>query len=210
MNDNRVDAGQGFGNIDQIRDILFGAQIKEYSNRVQSLESAIKELREETDKRFATLKSDTDKSIERAQQIISTEFRSAIEDLTKELKSISVREEEERTETQQQLERLSKRLSSNVATLDEAIDKQTRSLREDLLSSHKRLQGDIAEARNQFFEELEKRVSALAASKIAKEDMAALFFELVLKLKGTEMVSPWKEVGDSPTHNYLLPEESRE
>lgn len=204
------DMGQGFGNVDQIRDILFGSQIKEYSNRMQSLEVAMKELKEETDKRFATLKVETDKSIERVQQVISTEFRSGIEELTKELKSLSVREEEERSETLQQIERLSKRLSSNVATLDEAIDKQTRSLRDDLLSSHKRLQVDIAEVRNQFFEELEKRIAPLAAGKIAKEDMAAMFFELVLKLKGTEMVSPWKEIGDSSTSNYLLPQEARE
>ncbi|HEY9613693.1 hypothetical protein [Allocoleopsis sp.] len=209
MNDTSADMGQGFGNVDQIRDILFGPQLKEYSNRIQSLEVALKEYKEETDKRLINLKLETDKSLERVQQVLSTEFQSGLEELTKELRSIGVRNEEERNETLQQIDRLSKRLSSNVATLDEAIDKQTRSLRDDLLSSHKKLQGDLMELRNQFFEELEKRISPLTAVKMAKEDMAELFFELVLKLKGTDLVAPWKEPGDSQKANYFLPEESR-
>jgi hypothetical protein len=209
MNDTNANIGQGFGNVDQIRDILFGPQLKEYSNRIQSLESALKEYKEETDKRLITLKLETDKSLERVQQVLSTEFQSGLEELTKELRSIAARNEEERNETLQQVDRLSKRLSSNVATLDEAIDKQTRSLRDDLLSSHKKLQGDLMELRNQFFEELEKRISPLTAVKMAKEDMAELFFELVLKLKGTDLVAPWKDLGDSQKANYFLPEESR-
>lgn len=209
MNDTNANIGQGFGNVDQIRDILFGPQLKEYSNRIQSLEIALKEYKEETDKRLITLKLETDKSLERLQQVLSTEFQSGLEELTKELRSIAARNEEERNETLQQIDRLSKRLSSNVATLDEAIDKQTRSLRDDLLSSHKKLQGDLMELRNQFFEELEKRISPLTAVKMAKEDMAELFFELVLKLKGTDLVAPWKDPGDSQKANYFLPEESR-
>lgn len=209
MNNTNADMGQGFGNVDQIRDILFGPQLKEYSNRIQSLEIALKEYKEETDKRLVNLKLETDKSLERVQQVLSTEFQSGLEELTKELKSMSTRNEDERNETLQQIDRLSKRLSSNVATLDEAIDKQTRSLRDDLLSSHKKLQGDLMELRNQFFEELEKRISPLTAVKMAKEDMAELFFELVLKLKGTDLVPPWKEPGDSQKANYFLPEESR-
>jgi hypothetical protein len=209
MNDTRADMGQGFGNVDQIRDILFGSQLKEYSNQIQSLEYSLKEYKEETDKRLTTLKLETDRSLERLQQVVSTEFQSGIEELTKELKLISGRNEEERNETLQQIDRLSKRLSSNVATLDEAIGKQTRSLRDDLLSSHKKLQGDLMELRNQFFDELEKRISPLTAVKMAKEDMAELFFELVLKLKGTDLVPPWKELGDSQKANYFLPEESR-
>lgn len=209
MNDTNANIGQGFGNVDQIRDILFGPQLKEYSNRIQNLEIALKEYKEETDKRLITLKLETDKSLERVQQVLSTEFQSGLEELTKELRSIAARNEEERNETLQQIDRLSKRLSSNVATLDEAIDKQTRSLRDDLLSSHKKLQGDLMELRNQFFEELEKRISPLTAVKMAKEDMAELFFELVLKLKGTDLVAPWKDPGDSQKANYFLPEESR-
>lgn len=210
MNDRQADISQGFGNIDQIRDILFGSQLKGYSNRLDSLEATLKELKEDTDKRLTTLKLETDKSIDKAQQALSTEFKAAFEGLSEELKSMRIKDDEQKDEMGQQIERLSKRLSTNVATLDEALDKQTRSLRDDLLSSHRKLQGDLMDLRNQLFEHLEKRASTLAADKVAREDMAEMFFELVLKLKGTEFVPPWKEGAKSNESKYLLPEESED
>ncbi len=36
--------------------------------------------------------------------------------------------------------------------------------------------------------------------------MAEMFFELFLKLKGTEFVSPLPEGSEAQTTNYLLPE----
>lgn len=208
MNDER-DLGARFGDIGQIRDILFGAQIKEYTNRLESVESSLKELRDLTDDRIKVLQEDNIRRLEDLKQILTSGFQSAIEAMGDEIKSMNVKDNEEKNEIRQNIDRLSKRLSSNVATLDEAIDKQTRSLRDDLLSSHKKLQSDLLDLRERIFEELDKRVDLLATDKIARKDMAEMFFELFLKLKGSELVPPLQQGGESQGTNYLLPEEAQ-
>lgn len=209
MSDERVDVSSRFGDIGQIREILFGSQLKEYSNRLDSLEGALKDLREKTDQRLKELQEDSNRHIEEVKQGFSTGLQTAVEALGEQIKSMSLKDEEEKTDIRQEIDRLSKRLSSNVATLDEAIDKQTRSLREDLLSSHKKLQTDILDAKNRIFEELDKRASLLATDKIARKEMAEMFFELFLKLKGNEFAPPLQEGAESSGSNYLLPEESQ-
>lgn len=197
-----------FGNIDQIRDILFGSQIKSFSDRVEALDSTVQSLQSDTDRRFRELQENTNNRIEKVQQALSAEMQNSVSALSAEIKSLRDRDEQELNELRQNLDRLSKRLSTNVATLDETIDKQSRSLRDDLLSSHRKLQSDILSLREQLIDDLEKRMKTLTSSKLAREDMADLLFELVLKLKGTEISPSWQE-GDSKS-SYLLPEEKAE
>lgn len=208
MTDSNVDLGARFGDIGQIRDILFGSQIKEYTNRIESVETSLKDLRELTDNRIKAVQEDTNRRLEDLKQVLSSGFQSAIETMGDELKSMNLKDNEDKSEIRQNIDRLSKRLSSNVATLDEAIDKQTRTLRDDLLSSHKKLQSDLLDLRDGIFEELDKRVDILSTDKVARKDMAEMFFELFLKLKGTEFVTPLQS-GESQVTNYLLPEEAQ-
>ena len=212
------DLGQGFNNIEQIRELLFGTQIKQFTSRLDSLETTLKEQKEDTDKRITALKIETERSLQKLQEVLSTEFQSGIRSLTEEQKSMKAKEIEDKEELEQQIENISKRLSSNVTTLDEAIDKQTRSLRDDVLSSHKKLQSDLIQMKKQLFDNFEKRMSALTANKVDREDMADMFFEIVLKLKGTDRLqlkgndftAPWAEGSESSKSEYLLLEESQE
>lgn len=218
MNDNQPDLGQGFNNIDQIRELLFGTQLKQFSSRLDSLETSLKEQKEDTDKRIKALKVETERGLQKLQEALSTEFQTSIRSLSEEHKSIKDKEIQDKDELEQQIENISKRLSSNVTTLDEAIDKQTRSLRDDLLSSHNKLQSDMIKLKKQMFDTFEKRVSALTSSKVSREDIADMFFEIVLKLKGTDQLQlkgtdfnpPWAENTESDKSEYLLLEESQD
>lgn len=218
MTDNQSDLGQGFNNIEQIRELLFGTQLKQFTSRLDGLEAALKEQKEDTDKRITAFKIETERGLQKLQEALSTEFKSGIRSLTEDHKSMKTKGIEDKEELEQQIENISKRLSSNVTTLDEAIDKQTRSLRDDVLSSHKKLQSDLIQMKKQLFENFEKRMSALTSNKVDREDIADMFFEIVLKLKGTDQLQlkgtdftpPWAENSESNKSEYLLLEESQE
>lgn len=217
MTNNQPDLGQGFNNIEQIRELLLGTQMKQVSSRLDSLEAALKEQKEETEKRLFVLRIETDKSLQKLQESLSTELQTYMRTLSEELKAIKEKGIKDKDEIDEQIESISKRLSSNVANLDEAIDKQTRSLRDDVLSSHKKLQGDLIHMKKQLLENFEKRLSTLGSSKVSREDIADMFFEIVLKLKGpeqlqlkgTEFPSTWEEENTSSKSEYLLLEESQ-
>jgi hypothetical protein len=175
--DNKAALRERLGNIDQIREILFGSQLRDYSNRLEQVETNLTVLQRELRDRTEEIK-----------QVFSTEVQAALEGMEKKLKNLAVKDEEDKIEIRENIDRLSKRLSTNVANLDEAIDQQTTSLRNDLLASREKLQEDLLTLRVQLFEDLEKHFSKLTQSKVAREDMAEMLFEFGLRLQGKNVI----------------------
>ncbi|MGB7056164.1 MAG: hypothetical protein WBD58_00515 [Geitlerinemataceae cyanobacterium] len=194
--DSKAALRERLGNIDQIRDILFGSQLRDYDTRLEQVESTVSVLQQEIRDRTDDLK-----------QSLFKEIQAVVEALEKKIKSMTLKDNEEKVDIRQQLDRLSKRLSANVTTLDETIDKQTSALRDDMTASREKLQGDVLDLRNQIFDELDKRIANLSKSKVARDDMAEILFEVGLRLKGSEFVPELKEAADSDS-GYLLPEKS--
>ncbi|NET33038.1 MAG: hypothetical protein F6K19_13635 [Cyanothece sp. SIO1E1] len=163
------------GNIDQIREILFGPEIRASSNRLEQIETRLSVLKQEVHDRTEEMK-----------QVLSTEIKAEFEALEKKVKTLNLKDNEEKVEIRQQIDRISKQLASNVDVLNETIDQQTTSLRNDFLASRDKLQDDFRGLRKQVSEEMERRIAILTEAKVARGDMAEMLFELGLRLKGSE------------------------
>jgi len=170
------------GNIDQIRDIIFGPQLREYDNRFDKIESDISLLQQEMRDRIDQVKT-----------VVSTELRSAFDSLEKKLRSISLSYQEEISDLRQQVDRVNKKFTNAVEGLDQNIDSQTTSLRKELTDSRTKLQEDVRTLRLQVFEELERRLSTMREAKVSKDDVAEILFELGMRLKGNEFVPQLKQ-----------------
>lgn len=181
------------GNIDQIRDIIFGAQLREYDNRFDRIESDISLLQQDIQTRLEQVKS-----------VLTTELRAAFDSFEKKLKSINSTVQEDTTDIRQQIDRVNRKFSSSIEALDEAIDNQTGAIRDDFSQSRDQLQEDIRSLRTQVFEELDRRFSVLREVKVSRDDMAEILFELGMRLKGSEFVPELKEVADSNLDSGLL------
>lgn len=174
------------GNIDQIRDIIFGPQLREYNNRFDKLESDISLVQQEMRDR-----------IDQVRTVLSTEIRSAVDGLEKKLKTLNLTSQEEINDVRQQIDRVNKKFSSSIEALDQTVDNQNSSIREELSQSRNKLQEDVRALRGQVFDELERRFSMMREAKVSKDDMAEILFELGMRLKGNEFVPQLKEVADT-------------
>jgi len=170
------------GNIDQIRDIIFGPQLREYDNRFDKIESDISLLQQEMRDRVDQVKT-----------VFSTELRSAFDSLEKKLRSISLSYQEEISDLRQQVDRVNKKFTNAVEALDQTVDTQTNSIRKELGESRTKLQEDVRTLRIQVFEELDRRLSTLRDVKVSKDDVAEILFELGMRLKGNEFVPQLKQ-----------------
>ena len=184
------------GNIDQIRDIIFGAQLREYDNRFDKIDSDL-----------SMMQQDTHARIEQVKTVLSTEMRAAIDSLEKKVKSLTLNTQEETADLRQQIDRVNRKCSSTIEALDEAIDNQTSSIRDELSQTRDRLSEETRTLKTQVFEELDRRFSMLRDVKVSRDDMAEILFELGMRLKGTEFVPELKGVTDNKSNNdFLLPE----
>lgn len=173
------------GNIDQIRDIIFGAQLRDYNTRFEKLESELANLRQEL--------------LDRLQEVRTSnagELRSAVDLLDKRLKSLQLVGEEERNELRQIIDRTHRKSSSNFEKLSEDLETSTSLIRDNLNETKSKLQDDIRNLRNYVQEELERRLSAIGNIKVSRDDMAEILFELGMRLKGTEFVPELEEATD--------------
>lgn len=174
------------GNIDQIRDIIFGAQLRDYNNRFEKIETELSLLQQEMHDYAEQVKS-----------VLSTEVRAAVDSFEKKLKSINLNTQEENADLRQQIDRINRKFSTHLEALDESVDRQTSSMRDDLSQTRERLQEEVRSLRNQVFDELDKRLSLLRDVKVSRDDMAEVLFELGMRLKGTEFVPELKEAADT-------------
>ncbi|MFB2921474.1 MULTISPECIES: hypothetical protein [Aerosakkonema] len=174
------------GNIDQIRDIIFGPQLREYNNRFDKIESDISLVQQEMRDR-----------IDQVRTVLSTELRAAVDGLEKKVKSLNLTSQEEINDLRQQLDRVNKKFSNSIEALDQTVDNQTSSLREELSQARSKLQEDVRSLRAQVFDELERRISVMRDVKVSRDDMAEILFELGMRLKGNEFVPQLKEVADT-------------
>ncbi|HEY9638353.1 MAG TPA: hypothetical protein V6D14_33500 [Coleofasciculaceae cyanobacterium] len=170
------------GNIDLIRDIIFGSKLQEYDNRIDKLEANFSSLEKEMRDRFEQVKTDC-----------LTELRASVESLEQKIKSLSLTHQKDNADTRQLIDRSYKNFSSSLESIDRTVVSQTTSLRKELSETREKLQDDTRELKSQIFDELQKRFSLLSDAKVSKNDIADILFELGLRMKGAEFAPELKE-----------------
>ncbi|MBD2176142.1 hypothetical protein H6F42_04310 [Pseudanabaena sp. FACHB-1998] len=178
----RDEIRERLGNIDQIRDIIFGAHLREYTSRLDKAESDISALQLDVRDRLNDLKS-----------TLANELRAAVESIDKRLKSISASTQEETADLRQQVDRINRKFTSSIESLDEIVESQRVALRDELAQTRESLQNDNRDLRSLVLEELDRHFSILREDKLSKDDMAELLFELGMRLKGSEFVPELRE-----------------
>ncbi|MEH2306619.1 hypothetical protein [Nostoc sp.] len=187
----RDDVRERLGNIDQIRDIILGTQLREYENRFSKLESDISLLQQQMRSHIDQLKSN-----------FSAELKTGFEALDKKLKSLNLTTQEETLDLRQQVDRLNKKFSSSVQSLDETLDSQTTSIRDEIFQTKVKLQDDVTVLRDLILEEIDRRFSQLTDTKVSKDDMAETLFALGMRLKETEFIPKLREAADKLSDDY--------
>lgn len=184
------------GNIDKIRDIIFGSKLREYENRFDKLESEL-----------SLAKQETKNQIEQVKSAFSTELQATVDSIDKKIRNINLNvqnTQEDVIETKQQIERVNRKIITTKEALNEIIDNQTTSLREDLSQTREKLQNDVSSLKTQIFEELEKRFSLLKDVKVSRDDLAEVMFEVGMRMKKTEFVTELKEAADKDLEKDIL------
>ncbi|MFN0169096.1 MAG: hypothetical protein ACKV22_21945 [Bryobacteraceae bacterium] len=162
---------QGAGNVDRIRDILFGSQMRDYETRFSRLEETVvketAEIRESNRRRFDQLEQYIRKELEAVENRIKAE-----------------REDRSDTASQhsRELAELGESLRRRLRDLDDRGATVERDLRSQLLQQSK----DLTDAMHARLDEtaglLEKRFQELRQGKTDRAALATLFTELALRL----------------------------
>jgi hypothetical protein len=161
----------GSGNLDQVREILFGAQSR-------SLEKRLARMEEELPRRFAELRDE----LRRGLTALETYARQEIDSLNVRLKS----EGQERVAGEEafavKAEETSRTLRKDLAQLDERSESGQRELRQHILEQSKRLDEEIGRRVEELAATLGRSIDELRAEKVDRTAMAGALHEVAIRL----------------------------
>ena len=161
------------GNIDKIREIIFGGHMRDYDKRFTRLEARlIKEgadLREDTKRRFEVLEMFIKREFEALAERLQTEQRHR-EESTQSLSRAL-------TETGQALE-------AKLVQFDESSARGQRDLRTQILDQSRTLSEEIRQKHAEMSTALEREVADLNHEKPSRSHLASMFSELAARLNG--------------------------
>ncbi|HTZ99515.1 MAG TPA: hypothetical protein VMB02_04225 [Candidatus Aquilonibacter sp.] len=167
-------------NVDKIRDILFGSQMRDYDKRFTRLEErlakAAEALRDDLKKRFDSLESFVQQEVESLHQRLRTEKAERVEtlkELTRETRDTS------------------KALDTRLSQLDEHLAAAQGDLRARILDQSKSLLNEIQRAHAEMESALDREAGVLRNEKTDRATLADLLTEMALRLKG-ELELPGK------------------
>ncbi|HEX8775409.1 MAG TPA: hypothetical protein VF735_17700 [Pyrinomonadaceae bacterium] len=161
----------GTGNIDKIRDILFGVQMRDYEKRFTRLEERlIKEsnnLRDDTKKRFDALE---------------LYLKNELESLTERLTAEQNARNENAESLAQGIKDTARAFEKRAAQMDEQSTRSQRELRQQILDQSKSLNDEIRQKYEELTTLLQREAEELRADKTDRSALAALFTEVAMRL----------------------------
>jgi hypothetical protein len=172
--------------IDQIRDIIFGAQKREYEHRFEQLEFELTSFREGLQKQLDELKD-----------AMTGQLANAVQAFDKRMKLLTTTGQEDSANIRKQIEQADKKLTGSISALVQESAESISRLHKELSESQTKLFLELRNLKEQVDRDMETRLSVLHENKISKEAMAELFFEFGMKLKDLQLVTELQKVAKS-------------
>lgn len=160
------------GNVDRIRNILFGSQMRDYDARFQKLEE-----------RLASEAGELRSELQRQLHALEAFMKGEVESMTNRVKT-------EQSERAQAVGRLTheimetaKGLEMKLNNLDSQAAKDIRDLREQLLEQSKALSAEMKEKHDQMKGHLDREAGQIRDAMTGREALAEMLSEVALRLK---------------------------
>jgi gas vesicle protein len=158
--------------VDKIRDILFGGQMRDYEQRFADLEARLTRNIEQVSGNF-------EKQVERLNAFAQRE----IEKLNQQLKDERKGRRDEGKQASRELKEMAEQVESWCAELEEQIGSETQELRGLLQEQAEELSGMVHDTREQVSKNLTVETRKIADTKLAGADLAAVLAEVASRLK---------------------------
>ena len=171
-----VAEGMGAGSIEQVREILFGAQQREMSGRFGQMERAVERVARDADERMASMQQSFERRIE--------ELRTTLEGR---LDSLTERVDES-------LAAMRKEIAANGKAVNERLAETERGLRSDMELAARQAQARIDAVRS----DADEAARRLEDEKTGRAELGAYLLELGMRLSGDGATPPAGKA-DGPT-----------
>lgn len=167
-----VDLENTDGNVDKIREILFGGQMRDYEQRFADLEDRLT-------RNIEVMSRNMEKRVDRLDAYAKRE----LEKLGDQFKEERQARRKDDKSSARELKDLANQVEAWCGELEEGLGEESQTLRRSLQEQSEELSGMISDVHEELSKSLSGETRNLADAKLAREDMADLLAEMALRLK---------------------------
>jgi predicted transcriptional regulator len=160
------------GNVDQIRELLFGTQLKEITTSIEALNS-----------KFTTLQTTVEASAKSLKEELNQRIEDDISSMQKRLKQATSQLKEEITDVSEQSIKLERRVQAaadiRVQDIEETIDANKATSQK----AFNELKGELEKLQANVKVQLDSFVNSVDEKQLSKEMMSEMFMNMAMQVK---------------------------
>jgi hypothetical protein len=180
-NPSNEDLRRRLGNVDQIRDLLFGSKLAEYEQRFQEYDRQLKQM----EANLAEAKTEIGDRLNLLRSDLLSEMQIGLDRLNRQVDHLQL------SSTEQGCKSLSieQRCVQDIESVKQSLTDQTQFLKTDLIQTRRQMQEDLVRLSEKLTQALYAEVANVHDTKLSQVDLADILFELCLKLKNSRAES---------------------
>jgi len=170
------------GNVDKIRDILFGGQMRDYDKRFKRLEERFNQenmhFREDMFQRIKVLEERMEAEIDSLSEKAKTDRQERLSALA---------------DSEHEVKGLKNEMNNRITQLDDQFSKDIKNLRQQMHNKIQELALQMRQQNDSLVGLTNQEVNQLQEEKLNRTDLAAFFNELAMRLQRGYESSPYEE-----------------
>jgi DNA repair exonuclease SbcCD ATPase subunit len=170
-----TNAGAGGESLEKVRDILFGAQMRDQEKRFARV-----------DERIAKETGDLREEIRRRLDSLEAYVKKEVQSLLERIRNEHEEREEADKELSQAHKETSKATDKRLGQLDDRLATAQRDLRQELLDQSKTLRDEVRQSEGSVTAALERSAGELRSEKLDRAALADLLNEMAVRLSGED------------------------
>ncbi len=174
-NQSTEDLRRRLGNVDQIRDLLFGSTLAEFEQRFLQYDQEFKRM----DARLTELDAETNDRLNQLQSNLSNEMQVGFEKLHSQVHQLQLNN----TEHSHKSQSIEQQYGQEIESVKQSLTDQTQFLKKDLNQTRLQMQEEMVGLSEKLTQALYSEVANVRNTKLSQVDLADILFELCLKLK---------------------------
>jgi len=168
--------GTELGNVDQIREILFGSQSRDLDERFEKIESSLKSIQDEMRSK-----------IEQNQNDFDERMNLELETISKKIKNVVSSQQDEFADIRDSALKQEKRTNSSLETLEDELNAKREQLQRQQIDMRNTIRTQMDSLQDELLTVLDKKFSEIGEVKLSRDDAAEILMEAAMAMKGTKI-----------------------
>ncbi len=161
------------GNVDKIREILFGSKSREFKDKFDKLETYLISVHEEMRKK-----------IEQNQNDFNARMDSEFETISKKIKNVTTQQQNEFSDLRDSSLKQEKRLQNAIDMAQEELNDKNEQLQKQQIQNNNAIRSQMDELKDELIKTLHDKISQLSGDKLSRHDAAEIMMEAAMAMKG--------------------------